>query len=60
VTQDEKRLLKHGLFWAVVVGGSWWLASVIRSRVITVIALIVCWAFFYAIFYRDAHKNKPN
>jgi hypothetical protein len=58
VTQDEKSLLKHGLFWAVAAGGSFWLTTVIRSRFISVIALIVCWAFFYIVFYRDAHKNE--
>jgi len=60
VTQDQRRLLKHGLFWAAVATGSWWLVSAIQNRVFTVIAVIIWWVFFYAIFYRDAHKNSSG
>jgi hypothetical protein len=60
VTQDQRNLLKRGLFWAVVAAGSWWLVSAIQNRVVTAIAVIALWAFFYAIFYRNAHKNDPS
>jgi len=60
VTSDEKRLLKHGLFWAIVAAGSWFLIGSIHSHVVSVIAVIAWWVFLYAIFYRDAQKKAPN
>ena len=60
MTRDEKSLLKHGLLGAALVAGSWLLVIAIQRRVITVIAMIVWWAFLHAIFYRNAHKNDSN
>jgi hypothetical protein len=60
VTLDENRLLKHALFWAVLAAGFWLLISVLQSRVVTVIAMIVWSALLYVIFYRDAQKKGPD
>jgi hypothetical protein len=60
VTQDQKSLLKRGVFWAVAVAGFWFLVSAFQNRVVNVIAMAVWWIFWYAVFYRDAHKNDPS
>jgi hypothetical protein len=52
--------LKHALFWAVLAAGFWLLISVLQSRVVTVIAMIVWSALLYVIFYRDAQKKGPD
>jgi hypothetical protein len=60
MTNDEKRLLKHGLFGAVLISGFWLLVSTIRSHIVTVIALVLWFAFFFWVFYRDPHSEKSN
>ena len=60
MTLDEKSLLKHGLFWAVVVAGSWFLIIAIHSRVVSVIAMIFWSVFLFVIFYRDGQKKVPK
>ena len=57
---DDNRLLKHGLFCAVLVGGFWLLVTVLQSRVVIAIAWLVWSALLYVIFYRDAHKKDPD
>jgi hypothetical protein len=57
---DEKKLLKHGLFWAFVFAAFWLLISAARSRVVIVIGMIVWSAFLYFVFYRDAQKRDPG
>jgi len=60
VTLDDNRLLKHALFWAVLVAGFWLLIIVMQRRVVTLIGLIVWSALLYVIFYRDAQKKDPD
>lgn len=60
MTWDEKRPLKHGLFWAFVIAGFWLLISAAQSRVVTVIGMIVWLTFLYLVFYRDARKKDPD
>jgi hypothetical protein len=60
VTLDERKLLKHGLFGAVLVAGFWLLISVIRSRFATAIGMVVWSALLFVIFYRDAHRKDPS
>ncbi|HKN74951.1 MAG TPA: hypothetical protein VJW94_07230 [Candidatus Acidoferrum sp.] len=60
MTLDEKSLLKHGLFWAAVVAGFWFLISTIRSRLFVVFGMIVWSAFLYAIFYRSSQNEDSD
>jgi hypothetical protein len=45
---DEKRLLKHAVFWAALVAGFWLSVSVIH------------WWVIYFIFYRDAERRNSK
>jgi hypothetical protein len=60
MTLDETKLLRHGLFWAVLVAGFWILISIIRSRFAIAIGMILWSALLFVIFYRDAHKKDPS
>jgi hypothetical protein len=60
MTLDEKSLLKHGLFGAVVLAGFWFLIITLHRRVVTLIGMIIWSAFLYAVFYRDAQKKDSN
>lgn len=60
MTLDDNKLLKHGLFGAVVVAGFWLLIIVMRSRLVTLIGMILWAALLYVIFYRDAQKKNPD
>jgi len=60
VTLDEKKLLKHGLFWAFIFAAFWLLIGAAQSRVVTVIGMMVWSAFLYLVFYRDAQKQGPG
>jgi hypothetical protein len=57
---DENRLLKHGLFWGVLVAGFWLLISVLESLLATVIGMVVWSALLYVIFYHHAQKKSPD
>jgi hypothetical protein len=57
MTQDEKRLLKHGLVAAALFAGFWLMVIAVKNHVITAIAMIIWSAFLYAVFYLNAHKN---
>lgn len=58
MTQDQKSLLKHGLFWAVVVGTFWLLVSTIQSRAVIAIAMVVWSVFLYVVFYREGLRDE--
>ena len=60
MTSDEKSLLKNGLLGAALIAGFWFLVNFIHRRVVTVIALLVWGAVFWAIFYFDARKGGRN
>ena len=60
MTQDEKRLLKHGVFWAGVAAAFFGLIALAENRVIILVALVVWWVFFYVIFRRDAQKSDSG
>jgi len=58
MTQDEKRLLKRGVFWAGVAAAFFGLIALAESRVIVLVALVVWWVFFYVIFRREAADDR--
>jgi len=60
VKQDEKRLLKLGLFWAAILAGFWLSVSVIHRRVYTAAAIAIWSVFLYVVFYRDAQRRNPK
>jgi len=60
MTQDEKSLLKHGLFWALVFAVFWLLVSAVKSTVVAIIAQGIWMAFLWWIFYRKAQKKKSE
>ncbi|MGB7281474.1 MAG: hypothetical protein WBE13_04355 [Candidatus Acidiferrum sp.] len=60
MSSDDHKLLKHGLFGAVLVAGFWLLIILMRNRVVTVIGMLVWLALLYVIFYRDTRKKNPN
>ena len=57
MTPDERSLLKHGMFWAVVVAGFWLIVSAIHSPLIDVVALIIWSVFLFLVFSRMPPKQ---
>ena len=58
VKDDEKRLLKHAVFWAALVAGFWLSVSVIHWWVYTVAAMAIWWVFLYFIFSEMQNDEK--
>ena len=54
MTPDEYRLLRHGIFWAAILGGSAVLVSLTHNRVIILPAMFAWWLIMYVVFKRDA------
>jgi hypothetical protein len=59
MTRDDLKLLKWGLFGALLVAGVWLFVSAIHNTIVTIAAMVV-WFVALWFFFRAADRQKSK